>query len=149
MVFIPDQASTKYDIGDHAGDGILLDFGFSRIGSDPQQAAEVMSQILTDPQNGLVKQIHDASSAIYQLATNMLRNTDEYRSIKGGSQNTLKSKPMDYVNQVSDDYGELYKEYQKLFVTVGGENVTGTAFAEGKKITSKMLKKLFKETLKK
>jgi len=54
----------------------------------------------------------------------------------------------EYVKALSDDYIEAKDLYKNLF-TAATENVTGTAFAVGKKITSKMLKKLFKETLKK
>lgn len=134
-----------------AGSNVLpieLDFNFGVIGDDPQAAIAEFEKQLSQS-GGLVEQIHTASKNIYQLSTNMLRNTEEYRAVKGGTKTSLKSNPQEYVDQVSLDYGELYKEYQKLFVTAGGDKPTKGKLKEGRVITSKMLKKLFKETLKK
>ena len=142
--------SGSYKYGSTGPDPIELDFGFHKLTSDPQLAIAEFDKKLSQS-GGIVEQIHKASRDIYQLATNMLRNTEEYRAVKGGATASISSNPLDYVNQISLDYGELESQYDTLFGldTTGADKPTQGALKEEKAITANSLKKLFKETLKK
>ena len=78
----------------------------------------------------------------------MKRNTTSYRATaQSDSRIGDKLSASDYIAQIADDYGTIKADYNKIFQPVSG---TATTIAEStKKITSKMLKKLFKETLNK
>ena len=128
---------------------IKIDLGLSSLGKDPTKAAKAVADKIAGSTSSDIREIHEASTQIYQLSKNMLRNTDEYRAVKGGSTAAGKAKsPMDYLKQLSDDYVSLKTNYKGLF-TVGKDSTTGTAFAEGKKITANFLKKLITESFNK
>lgn len=128
---------------------IKIDLGLSALGKDPSAAAKAVADKIAKTTSKDISEIHQASTQIYQLSKNMLRNTEEYRAVKGGSTAAGKAKkPMDYLKQLSDDYVSLKGNYKGLF-DVGKDSTTGTAFAEGKKVTANLLKKLIQEKFKK
>jgi len=131
---------------------ITFDLGLSSLGSDPTDAAEKVANKIASSSSEDVKAIHEASTKIYQLSKNMLRNTEEYRAVKGGSKGGASTNPMDYLNQLSLDYDDLKTNYKDMFAVTGDAPTQTRSGMKGlteQKITSNFLKKLIAESFKK
>ena len=91
--------------------------------------------------------IFDQLMGIFGLLENMKKNTENYETT-GGAGGTSPAQGLastKYLAELSRDYIDAKDMYATLF-TDAGENVTGTGFAEGKKITASFLKKLISES---
>ena len=94
--------------------------------------------------------IFDQLMGIFGLLENMKKNTENYETTggAGGISPAQGLASTEYLAELSKDYIDAKGMYAELFKDAG-ENVTGTGFAEGKKITSNFLKKLIEESFKK
>ena len=106
-------------------------------------ANEVYNAVKADP---FLKQLSD----IFARLENIERNTQSYEATggKASSKSTTGQTAQDYVRTIGTEYSDLKQEFKDIFTTADS-SIDTTSFKEGKKITSKMLKKLFKETLNK
>ena len=169
IIFRKDKSSGKYYGEVLSPDGTVehttpskssFNFSYSDLGGDPTVvfnlldkeddavdaiAKDVSSKLAATSQGGFFNRIE----MVYRRLENMKRNTTSYMSTAKSGQSEFGSKltSADYIDAVVKDYGTIKSDYNKIFQPVSG---TATTIAEStKKITSKMLKKLFKETLKK
>jgi hypothetical protein len=136
----------------HGAQPIPFDLGLSSLGTDPTAAAEKVANKIANSTSGDVQKIHQASTQIYQLSKNMLRNTEEYRAVKGGSKGGASTNPMDYLNQLSLDYDDLKTNYKDMFAVTGDAPTKTRSGMKGlteQKITANSLKKLIEESFKK
>jgi hypothetical protein len=91
----------------------------------------------------------------FKIIKNIERNTQEYNSTRAKKQKnptaTTTRSPSDYVTQIAKDYVELKSTYESIFKDPEKKSATVDSkqvFTE-QKVTSDLLKKIFKETLKK
>tara|TARA_R110002126_G_scaffold21226_1_gene77047 strand:+ start:684 stop:2528 length:1845 start_codon:yes stop_codon:yes gene_type:complete len=126
---------------------ITFDLGLSALGTDPTAAAKAVADKIAGSTSDDVKAIHEASTQIYQLSKNMMRNTEEYRAVKGGSKGGTSTGPLDYLNQLSTDYVTLKTNYKDMFAVTNDKPTKGGLREQ--KITASFLKKLIQENFKK
>lgn len=126
--------------------------------NSPEKLANFISdQIVgTGPDSGTAfQQMANKIIDSFKIIKNIERNTQEYNSNRAKKRKNPKAKttrsPSDYVTQIAKDYVELKSTYESIFkdpekksATVDGKQV----FTE-QKVTSDLLKKIIKETLKK
>lgn len=111
--------------------------------SEVNAIAKYVSSQIASNKVGILQRVE----AVYRRLENMKRNTTSYRATASSGKTAGPSKltAADYISQVAKDYTDIKADFNAVF-----KPVTPNAIAEGaKKITSKMLKKLIQETLKK
>jgi len=124
--------------------------------ADPNVVADYISgQIMQS--TGAFKDMAEAIIKSFKLIRNIERNTQEYNATRANPKAGKGLPAQDYVNEIAEDYVQMRNNYKKIFSPAeqkaATSRATSTDAAESpfteQKVTSDLLKKIIKETLKK
>jgi hypothetical protein len=115
-----------------------------------------LSDNLSKP-SGTFGELSRSVIAIASKLSEMKNVTAEYRNARAalaatGGTFSSKNSSQEYADKIANTYVSVKADYKTLFKKLGNFGIgtaAETTFKEGKKITSKMLKKIIQETLKK